>query len=160
MANAITCFRILFSIFMLFVRPLSPAFCVLYALAGVSDAADGFLARKTRTESDTGARLDSIADVVFLAVCLYRLIPVLNVPRWILIWTGIIAALRLYGMTVGFRRFRKLLLPHSRRNKLTGLLLFLLPLTARTAAFPCCAAVVCGVATYAAVRECAFQKAK
>jgi CDP-diacylglycerol--glycerol-3-phosphate 3-phosphatidyltransferase len=42
---------------------MSPAvFLTLYALCGLTDVADGIVARKTNTQSKTGARLDTIAD--------------------------------------------------------------------------------------------------
>ena len=61
MANALTICRIIFSLALLVPPALSPTFLAIYAAAGVTDMADGFIARRTRTESEFGTRLDSIA---------------------------------------------------------------------------------------------------
>ncbi len=39
---------------------------------------DGTVARKTGTESEFGSKLDSTADLMFVTVCLLKLLPVLN----------------------------------------------------------------------------------
>jgi len=56
-ANIITGSRIVFSIALLFFPPLSSAFYVLYAAAGLTDMIDGTVARKTNTVSDFGEDL-------------------------------------------------------------------------------------------------------
>ena len=56
-ANIITGSRIVFSIALLFFPPLSSAFFVLYAAAGLTDMIDGTVARKTNTVSDFGEDL-------------------------------------------------------------------------------------------------------
>jgi len=56
-ANIITDSRIVFSIALLFFPPLSSAFFVLYAAAGLTDMIDGTVARKTNTVSDFGEDL-------------------------------------------------------------------------------------------------------
>ena len=53
MANIITGIRIARSIAILFCPVFSPAFYILYIIAGVSDMIDGTVARKTGTVSDT-----------------------------------------------------------------------------------------------------------
>lgn len=88
MANLITCCRILLSLLLLFFPALSPGFYGLYLAAGLSDMLDGYVARRTNSASPLGASLDSIADVVFLAVCLIKLLPVLSLPAWLWVWVG------------------------------------------------------------------------
>ena len=36
---------------------------------------DGAVARKTGTDSEFGAKLDTIADIVFTAVCMIKILP-------------------------------------------------------------------------------------
>ena len=91
MANTITFFRIAASIVLLSCSVFSPAFYAFYIAAGLSDMLDGFVARKTDTVSKLGARLDTMADFVFVVVCLIKLLPVLRIPAWLYIWIGIIA---------------------------------------------------------------------
>ena len=150
MANLITSCRILLSLLLLFFPALSPGFYGLYLAAGLSDMLDGFVARRTNSASPLGAKLDSMADIVFLAVCLIKLLPVLALPVWLWVWAGLIALLRLLNILSGFVCRKKLVLLHTGANKLTGALLFLLPLSlgflniAYTAVPLCALASACG----------------
>ena len=56
MANTITLFRMAAGIVLLLCLVFSPAFYVFYIAAGLSDMLDGFVARKTDTVSELGAR--------------------------------------------------------------------------------------------------------
>ena len=156
MANLITCFRILASAALLLCQPLSPAFYVLYIAAGISDMIDGPVARRTGTAGDFGAKLDTAADFSFMAVCLYKLLPVLDVPLWLWVWIALIALAKTVNVVSGFVIQKRFVTLHTTMNKAAGALLFLLPLT-----FPCIelkytSAVVCAVATFAAVQEGRF----
>ena len=102
MANAISIIRIPASIALLFCRAFSPAFYVFYIAAGLSDMLDGFVARKTDTVSKLGTRLDTIADFVFVVVCLIKLLPVLRIPAWLYAWIGIIALIKVVNIVSGF----------------------------------------------------------
>ncbi len=153
MANAITIFRIAASIVLLFCPVFSPAFYVVYIAAGVSDMLDGFVARKTNTVSELGARLDTVADFVLVAVCLIKLLPVLHIPLWLCIWIGMIALIKAVNIVSGFAVQKKFVAVHSVMNKVTGALLFLLPLTISAVPLKYAAIVVCAAATFAAVQE-------
>ncbi len=143
MANAITIFRMAASIVLLFCPAFSPAFYVFYMMAGVSDMLDGFVARKTNTVSRSGARLDTLADYVFVIVCLIRLY----------VWIGIIALIKVVNIISGFALQKMFMAVHSAMNKATGVLLFLLPLTIPILLLKYFAIVVCTAATFAAIQE-------
>ena len=153
MANLITSCRILLSLLLLFFPALSPGFYGLYLAAGLSDMLDGFVARRTNSTSPLGAKLDSMADVVFLAVCLVKLLPVLTLPVWLWVWVGLIALLRLVNILSGFVWRKKLVLLHTRANKLTGALLFLLPLSLGFLNIAYTAVPLCVLASFAAIQE-------
>ena len=153
MANLITAGRILFSIALLFLPALSPAFYAFYLVAGLTDMLDGWVARKRGTVSDFGARLDSLADMVFVAVCLVKLLPVLDMPAWLYVWIGIIALIRLLNILSGLIRQKRISMLHTRMNKLTGFLLFVFPLTLRLVEPSYAALPVCALATFAALEE-------
>lgn len=153
MANLITGSRIVLSVALLFCPALSPVFFVLYIAAGITDMIDGAVARKTGTVSAFGARLDTVADIVLVAVCLFRLLPVLDVPVWLCIWIAVIAVIKAANIAVGYLRQKRLISVHSVLNKLTGGLLFAFPLTLAFIDVRYGAAVVCAVATVAAVHE-------
>ena len=152
-ANIITGSRIVFSIALLFFPPLSSAFYVLYAAAGLTDMIDGTVARKTNSVSDFGAKLDAIADYIFAAVCLIKLMPVLDIPAWLWIWIAIIALIKIINILFGIVTRKKLTSVHSVMNKITGALCFLFPFTLSFVELKYGAIFVCAVATFAAIQE-------
>ena len=153
MANLITCMRILCAAALAFLPVLSPSFYAVYLLAGVSDMLDGFVARRTNTASSLGAKLDTLADFVFAAVCLIRLLPLFVLPLWLRSWIALIAAIKFVNMISGWIMHRRFVSEHTRLNKLTGLLLFALPLLLPAVDLKVAAGIVCSVATIAAVQE-------
>ena len=153
MANTITFFRIAASIVLLFCPVFSPGFYGFYIAAGLSDMLDGFAARKTNTASEFGARLDTAADLVFVLVCLVKLLPVLRIPLWLYVWIGIIALIKIVNILSGFAVKKRFVTVHSVMNKVTGALMFLLPLTIPAVPLKYAAIVVCAAATFAAMQE-------
>lgn len=152
-ANIITGFRIVFSIAILFCSPFSAAFYALYTAAGLTDMIDGTVARKTNTVSDFGSEFDTIADLVFVAVCLIKLLPILDIPIWLYIWIAVIALIKVINMITGYVLKKNRIAPHTVMNKITGALCFLLPFTLRFIDLKYSAIVVCAIATFAAIQE-------
>ncbi len=114
---------------------------------------DGYFARKLRCESKTGAILDSLADLVFVACCCYKLIPVLAFPKWLWIWGGAIVSIKVINQICALMIFRKFVFPHTIANKVTGVLLFIgVPLTLFLESIVPMI-VIAVVATFAAVQE-------
>lgn len=126
-ANLLTLARIPLALGLLAVPPLSPAFILLYLLSGVTDMLDGPVARRTHTESRTGARLDSLADIVFLAAVLYCLLPLLHLSRRFLWVLALIGLLRCGAWLAGYRKYRRFAALHTLANKVTGAALFCAP---------------------------------
>ena len=153
MANTITFFRIAAGIVLLFCPVFSPAFYVFYIAAGLSDMLDGFVARKTDSVSKLGARLDTMADFVFVVVCLIKLLPILRISAWLYAWIGIIALIKVINIISGFVVQKRFVPVHSVMNKVAGALLFLLPLTLPAVPLKYTAIVVCAAATFAAIQE-------
>ena len=153
MANIITGSRILASLVLLFFPAFSPAFYALYIFAGASDTVDGAVARKANTVSSFGSVFDTAADIVFTAVCLFKLLPVLKLPVWILIWAAVILLIKVINVVSGFVAAKRFIAVHSVMNRITGVLLFVLPLTHSLFDVKYGTAVVCAVATFAAVQE-------
>ena len=129
MANSITGLRIVCSIALLFYPAFSPAFYVLYIIAGASDMIDGTVARKMGTVSEFGSRLDTMADFILVVACLIKLLPVLHVPTWLIIWIIIIAVIKAINLVSGYVLRRDIVALHTVMNRVTGILLFALPLT-------------------------------
>ena len=78
MANILTSVRVICSLALLFCQAFSIPFYVLYITAGFTDMIDGTVARKTGSVSEFGSKFDTVADLIFVAVCLIKLIPVLK----------------------------------------------------------------------------------
>jgi CDP-diacylglycerol--glycerol-3-phosphate 3-phosphatidyltransferase len=153
MANIITGIRILCSISLLAISTFSKSFYILYLIAGVSDMIDGTVARKTGKASEFGSQFDSTADLVFVTVCLIKLIPVLHIERWLCIWIVLIAVIKVVNSLYGLKKYKRIVFVHSVLNKITGILAFVLPLTLRFIELRYAAAVVCTIATIAAIQE-------
>ena len=114
---------------------------------------DGLVARKTNTVSKMGSRLDSIADVFFVAVSLFKILPAVDISTWLWIWIAVIAAIKVINILSGFLSQKRFVAEHTIMNKVTGFLLFLLPLTLTVIELNYSGAVVCCVATFAAIQE-------
>ena len=152
-ANIITGSRVVLSLPLLFIPLTSAWFYTLYLLCGLSDMVDGTVARRTSSASEFGARLDTLSDFVFMSVALIKFVPHLHIPVWLWIWIGIIAMIKLGNAAWGFVRTKKLISPHTLPNKITGLLLFLLPATISFIDLTYTLPIVCTLATVAAIHE-------
>lgn len=153
LANAITSVRIVCAVALLFAPSFSAWFYVLYLTAGLSDMIDGTVARKTQSVGAFGARLDTVADLAFVAACMVRLLPILEIPTWLWIALGCIAAVKAANIVAGLVRYRRFTAVHTVLNKVTGFLLFLFPLTLPVVNLRYGAGALCVVAAVAAVQE-------
>ncbi len=153
MANCITGIRMACSVALLFCPVFSPAFYALYILAGFSDMIDGAVARKMGTVSPFGSRLDTAADFILVIVCLIKLLQVLHGPAWLFIWMIVIAVIKAVNLLSGYVLRKQIVVLHTAMNRVTGVLLFALPLTLSYIHLNYSGAVVCAVATFAAIKE-------
>ena len=153
LANSITISRILCSGCLLFCPVPSVYFYGLYLFCGFTDMVDGTVARKTKSAGAFGARLDTVADFVFFAVCFVKIYPVLHAPTWLWLWIMVIAIVKVGNAVWLFLCDRQLVSVHSGLNKAAGCLLFLFPLTLGRIPFPDSGAVICSLATVSAIHE-------
>ena len=155
-ANILTGCRIFGSILLLFFPAFSVAFYVIYLFCGFSDMIDGSIAGKTNSISEFGSRLDTAADLIFVAASLFKLLPVLCIPRWLWVWGSVIAVIKIGNIICGYVSKKEFLSLHTVMNKAAGLLLFLLPLTISFVELKYAAIVVCAAATFAAIQESVY----
>ena len=153
MANRITGIRIACSMALLLCPVFSPAFYILYMIAGASDMIDGTVARKTGTVSEFGSRLDMAADFILVIICLIKLLPVLPVPTWLIIWIIVIAVIRAVNLLSGYVLRKKVVVLHTVMNRVAGILLFALPLTLSFINLNYSGTIICAVAMSAAIQE-------
>ena len=139
--NILTALRMLGALLLLLTKPLTLPFYLLHGFCGLTDALDGAFARALHASSRLGAQLDSIADLMFYSVMMGKLMPVLwaRMPAsvWWIVGAAVVIRLCAYGVAaVKEHRFSAL---HTLPNKLTGLLVFLIPfILALPAAVPLC----------------------
>ena len=116
------------------IKPLSDGFFILYALTGFTDVLDGWIARKTKIASEFGARMDSIADLLFYAVMLIRVFPALwsRLPLSICCAAAGIAAVRIIAYLAAAMKYHRFASLHTYLNKLTGIAVFMIPFFAGT----------------------------
>ena len=156
--NVISVLRVAGSIGLLFCDVAGWMFWALYALCGISDMVDGWLARRLHAESNTGAILDSVSDILFVACCAIRLSPVFVIPTWLWIWAGIIAIIKIVNQISALIVYKRFCFPHTLANKLTGLLLFLTVPGMFWSLIP--VSFAAAIATFAAVQEGHFIRTK
>ena len=156
--NAISLLRIAGSIGLLFCDVAGWLFWALYALCCISDMVDGWLARRLQAESKTGAVLDSVADIIFVACCAVRLLPVLEIPVWLCIWAGIIVTIKIINQISALVVCKRFCFLHTVANKLTGFLLFLTVPAMFRSMIPI--SIVAAIATFAAVQEGHYIRTK
>ena len=155
-ANVITGSRAALSLPLLLVPVSSAWFYALYLFCGLTDMIDGTVARKTGTVSKSGARLDTVADLAFMLVCAVKILPLMHIPVWLWVWSGIVALIKISGAVLVFVYKKKIISIHSAFNKITGMALFLLPLSLIFFKTAHSVAAVCALATVAAVQEVYF----
>ena len=152
-ANIMTSCRILLGITLLFYPVFSVGFYCTYILCGFTDMVDGTIARKTNSVSEFGARLDTTSDFLFFAVTFIKLLPIIHIQKWIWVWIVVIAIIKIFNVILGFIYKKKLISLHTLMNKITGLLLFLLPPAIQFIEIKYSLIAVCIVATFSAIQE-------
>ena len=86
--------------------------------------------------------------------CLAKeLLPVLDIPVWLIVWIAVIAPIKVINIISGYVMHKEFVAVHTVMNKVTGVLLFILPLTLTLIDLKYSGAVVSAVATFAAIQE-------
>lgn len=153
MANVLTATRFVFAVGMVLAAPFSVPFWVCYLLGGVSDLLDGPIARKLRIQSALGAKLDSAADLVFAAAIAVVVVRSIQLPVWLWVCAGCIAAVRLAGYGIGFAKYRTFSALHTYANKAAGALIFAFPLLYAAFGLTVSGVILCAAALFSSVEE-------
>ena len=127
MANIITLIRIGLAISLLSIRKYSPLFLILYSICGFTDILDGYIARKTKTESNFGAKLDTISDLLFFIVMFIIMFDIFFKDIICMVFIIIILLIRILSIIIVLKKYNKFAILHTYTNKLTGLILFFIP---------------------------------
>ena len=156
MANFITCVRIVCGAVLIFCPTFSAPFYAFYILGGLSDVLDGIAARHFGKETAFGAKLDTIADIVFWVIVLIKVLRSVYIPVWLIVWIICIAVIKCFNIISGFVTYKHFVSEHTAMNKICGVLLFAIPLCIGRLPRQAAAALViliCTAATFAAVQE-------
>lgn len=127
--NILSVMRIFLSCSLLFIFQNKVGFIIVYVSAGLTDVLDGFIARKYKMESKLGAKLDSIADLIFYSILLaiffiwYQ--PILLEYKWLIL---AILLIRVWSIIFGIIKYRNAIFIHTIANKAAGLMLFCIPI--------------------------------
>lgn len=124
--NALCVLRIILSVLMLLLIKDSTPFIILYILCGVSDSADGLLARALKCETQLGAKLDSFADLCFFGILCYVLAFHIPMNLLIIYSVAVIVIIRLLNVILTKIKFKQFAVIHTYLNKGSGFLLFML----------------------------------
>ncbi len=149
--NIITLLRIAGSLGLLLCDVTGAAYWIIYALCGISDIADGWLARKLKCTTKAGALLDSVADICFVVCCVWKLLPILELPQWLWLWAGVIVVIKVVNQLSALVMYGHCCFPHTFANKITGFLLFITVPMTFWSIIPI--AIVAAIATFAAMQE-------
>ncbi|MBR6936969.1 MAG: CDP-alcohol phosphatidyltransferase family protein [Prevotella sp.] len=149
--NIITLLRMAGSFGLLLCDVTDAVFWIIYALCGISDIADGWLARKLNCVTKSGALLDSLADICFVACCAWKLLPILELPQWLWLWAGVIVVIKVVNQLSALVMYGHCSFPHTLANKVTGFLLFIAVPMTFVSIIPI--SIVAAIATFAAIQE-------
>ena len=157
LANIISGSRIVCSLMILFFPAFSVWYYALYIYGGLTDVLDGAVARHLKTESETGDKLDTIADITFSMAVFLKLVDRIIVPDWIILWICAIILIKFSTIIVSLTVLHRFVTVHSLLNKVTGLYLYFMILTLGFGIFWQIKFVLvilaCIIATLAAVHE-------
>ena len=181
--NILSAARIALCLPLLMVDAMTVPFWVLYVTDGTTDMLDGFLARRWGVESKFGARLDSLADFVFVLAVGCKLFPWLKLPVALWMMIGFIAMVKIVNAWSSESRQtsldgrvvtdkdkvnavsayivkHKMVFLHTKANKLTGFLLFVGMMAMGQSYFVPIAWGVSCIALFAAIQEGHYIRSK
>ena len=118
--NIITLTRIIGSIYIILLKPLSIMFFIIYSLCIISDILDGYIARKTNTCTKFGELLDSFADAIFFIIVLVKFLLFERLENYIIYWLIAICSIKALSLIVGFIKYKSVAFLHTYANKFTG----------------------------------------
>lgn len=152
-ANIITILRIILSIVLLKTEVFSNLFFIIYIVCGLSDFLDGYIARKMNLTSEFGSRLDSIADICFVISTSVIMLPIINIPKYIVLWIVVIAIIRITSIIIVIYKHNTFFILHTYGNKISGFMLFCFPLFYNLVNISLFTSMICVVASTSAIEE-------
>jgi len=127
--NVITFFRILLIPIYLFIFYSGTENSILFSglifiLAGISDVADGFIARRYNLESKLGALMDPFADKLMSFAVLFTFTSVGLIPVWVLIPMLIKEIVMILGGGLLYLKHKRSVIPSNKFGKVATFSLY------------------------------------
>ena len=124
--NALCILRGLLAVSLIFIPPLSALSITIFIVAGISDMIDGPLARRIKdAKSELGAELDSLADLLLIAVGVFVIMPAFGLWPWINVVILIALGCKFLNAIPGIIKHRKVFFIHTVTSKIFVVILFL-----------------------------------
>lgn len=121
--NILSLSRIVLAFGMFFVAGKPMVLFWVIVVSGITDALDGFLARRLHCESDLGARLDSLGDLLFFsALVLYAVQYQMQIIQSYIVGIYAIFVIKTLSLVICTIRNQTTYSLHTYGNKLTGIL--------------------------------------
>ena len=128
-------------------------FLLIHILCGITDIIDGYIARKTHTESSLGSKIDSIADLIMMIVLMVVLFPFIDPNQSIIMWVFIIGVIKVISIIIVFIKYRTFEILHTYGNKIVGFVLFVYPISLYFIQSNITEHIICIIASIAALEE-------
>ena len=125
--NTLTFLRLAGALMLPVFETMSIPFLICYLLCGITDAADGFLARHLHAESRFGAAFDGCADAVFFLISLMIFLSYFSFPLWVWAVFGGVFAVKTSALILRYKKSGVFGFSADRLNKTAGAVLFLFP---------------------------------
>lgn len=118
---------------------------------------DGYIARKTNTTSKLGEKLDSVADLIMIAVLIIVLYPIINPTIQIFYFIIFIGIIKLISIATVYVKYKTFGMLHTYGNKVTGFMLFVFPFLLTVIKSDVLMYIICMVAGISAFEELAIN---
>ena len=123
--NILSVSRMLVSVIMIFLINAPLWFIFAYFVCGISDVADGYIARRFNATSKLGSFLDSLSDLVFWVIILYLAITFIRFQTYMIVVMILVSCIRITSLLYTKYKFNSWSIMHTILNKLTGILVYL-----------------------------------
>lgn len=128
--NILSFLRIILAVLLIPTLTVKIIFVALYITIGITDVLDGLIARKFGYESDLGAKLDSIADLVFYSIVVFifvkQFFSILGTMHQVMLM--VIIFIRFLNMFLTKLKYKSIVFVHTFSNKVSGLIVYIIPI--------------------------------
>ena len=129
LANIFTFSRVIIGFFLFGFKEFDVTYLIIFLYCGISDALDGFCARRFGTVGSMGSTLDTLGDLlVYFGMAKILLSnDKYHFQSWIYFWFAGTLVIFAVAAFIGLARFKKVYFVHTISGKLLGILVFTIP---------------------------------